>query len=94
MTERGRRRYRILLLCRPRLRDRRSEFPAADRRATATERSEELVRDASVLAARIIEHLQNKKVRTAILVFEACRNNPPAGCRFASLTGCWSITPI
>ena len=42
----------------------------------ATEGQEELVRDASVLADRIIERLQNKKVRTAILVFDACRNNP------------------
>ena len=36
----------------------------------------ELVRDVSVLADRVIERLQNKKVRTAILVFDACRNNP------------------
>jgi hypothetical protein len=42
----------------------------------ATEGQEELVRDASVLADRIIERLQNKKARTAILVFDACRNNP------------------
>jgi Caspase domain len=42
----------------------------------ATEGQEELVRDASVLADRIIERLQNKKVRTSILVFDACRNNP------------------
>src|SRR2546429_5987271 len=42
----------------------------------ATEGQEELVRDASVLADRIIERLQNRKVRTAILVFDACRNNP------------------
>ena len=42
----------------------------------ATEGQEELVRDASVLADRIIERLQNKEVRTAILVFDACRNNP------------------
>src|SRR4029453_16996971 len=27
-------------------------------------------------AARVIERLQNKKVRPAILVFDACRNNP------------------
>ena len=40
------------------------------------EGQEELVRDASVLADRVIERLQNKKVRTAILVFDACRNNP------------------
>jgi hypothetical protein len=42
----------------------------------AREGQEELVRDASVLADRVIERLQNKKVRTAILVFDACRNNP------------------
>jgi hypothetical protein len=42
----------------------------------ATEGQEELVRDASILADRIIERLQNKNVRTAILVFDACRNNP------------------
>jgi hypothetical protein len=42
----------------------------------ATEGQEELVRDASVLADRIVERLQNRKVRTSILVFDACRNNP------------------
>src|SRR5256886_10664422 len=42
----------------------------------ATEGQEELVRDASVLANRIVERLQYRKVRTSILVFEACRNNP------------------
>src|SRR6266404_1568419 len=42
----------------------------------ATEGQEELVRDASILADRIIERLQNKKARTSILVFDACRNNP------------------
>ena len=41
-----------------------------------TEGQEELVRDAAILADRVIERLQNKKVRTAILVFDACRNNP------------------
>ncbi|WP_410053227.1 caspase domain-containing protein [Bradyrhizobium sp. SZCCHNR1098] len=42
----------------------------------ATEGQEELVRDASILADRVIERLQNKKARTSILVFDACRNNP------------------
>ena len=42
----------------------------------ATEGQEELVRDASILADRIIERLQKKGARTAILVFDACRNNP------------------
>ncbi|HLJ00752.1 MAG TPA: caspase family protein [Bradyrhizobium sp.] len=42
----------------------------------AGEGQEDLVRDASVLADRIIQRLQNRKARTAILVFDACRNNP------------------
>jgi uncharacterized caspase-like protein len=42
----------------------------------ASDGQEELVRDASVLADRIVERLQNRKVRTSILVFDACRNNP------------------
>jgi uncharacterized caspase-like protein len=42
----------------------------------ATEGQEELVRDAAVLADRIVERLQSKRVRTSILVFDACRNNP------------------
>src|ERR1700733_9365393 len=42
----------------------------------AAEGQEELLRAASVLAARIIERLQNRKARTAILVLDACRNNP------------------
>jgi len=42
----------------------------------ATEGQEEMVRDASIMADRIVERLQNKKARTAILVFDACRNNP------------------
>jgi hypothetical protein len=42
----------------------------------ATEGQEELVRDASILADRIVERLQNRKARTSILVFDACRNNP------------------
>src|SRR3984893_3140673 len=50
-----------------------SSMPATP---AASEGQEELVRDASVLADRIIERLQNKKVRTSILVFDACRNNP------------------
>jgi Caspase domain len=42
----------------------------------AAEGQEELVRDASILADRIVERLQNRQARTAILVFDACRNNP------------------
>jgi hypothetical protein len=55
----------------------------------ATEGQEELVRDASILADRIIERLQNKKARTSVLVFDACRNNPfeRAGTRAVAGTG-------
>jgi hypothetical protein len=42
----------------------------------AGEGQEELVRDASILADRIVERLQRRGTRTAILVFDACRNNP------------------
>jgi len=42
----------------------------------AVEGQEDLVRDASILADRIIERLQNRQARTAILVLDACRNNP------------------
>src|SRR5882757_4893389 len=42
----------------------------------ATEGQEELVRDASILADRVISRLQNRGARSAILVFDACRNNP------------------
>src|SRR5438034_10583164 len=57
---------------------------------SATEGQEELVRDSSILADRIIERLQNRKVRTAILVYDACRNNPfeRAGTRAIAGTGC------
>jgi uncharacterized caspase-like protein len=40
------------------------------------EGQEELVRDASILADRVIERLAEQGWRTAILVFDACRNNP------------------
>src|ERR1700759_2502171 len=42
----------------------------------ASEGQEELVRDASVLADRIVERLQNRKVPPSILLFAPCRNNP------------------
>src|SRR5258708_25409545 len=42
----------------------------------AIEGQEELVRDASVLAARLIRPLQNQTGRTSLLVFDACRNQP------------------
>jgi hypothetical protein len=42
----------------------------------ASEGEEELIRDAAFLADRIIERLQSRGARTAILVLDACRNNP------------------
>src|SRR6202051_1896622 len=55
---------------------------------------EELVRAASVLAARVIERLQNKKVRTAILVFDACRNNPYERAGTRAVAGGGGLAPM
>ena len=60
----------------------------------ATEGQEELVRDASVLADRIIERLQNRKVRTAILVFDACRNNPFERAGTRGIAGGGGLAPM
>src|SRR5258707_1094029 len=60
----------------------------------ATEGQEELVRDASVLADRIIERMQNKKVRTAILVFDACRNNPFERAGTRAVAGGGGLAPM
>jgi uncharacterized caspase-like protein len=60
----------------------------------AGEGQEELVRDASVLADRIIERLQNKNMRTAILVFDACRNNPFERAGTRALAGGGGLAPM
>src|SRR6202043_884357 len=60
----------------------------------ASEGQEELVRDASVLADRIIERLQNKKARTAILVFDACRNNPFERAGTRAVAGSGGLAPM
>lgn len=60
----------------------------------AGEGQEELVRDASVLADRIIERLQNRSVRTAILVFDACRNNPFERQGTRALAGGGGLAPM
>lgn len=60
----------------------------------ATEGQEELVRDASILADRIIERLQNRKVRTAILVFDACRNNPFERAGTRAVAGRGGLAPM
>src|SRR5437588_7847771 len=60
----------------------------------ATEGQEELVRDASVLADRVIERLPHKGVRTAILVFDACRTNPFGGQGTRAVAGGGGLAPM
>jgi len=60
----------------------------------AAEGQEELVRDASVLADRIVERLQNRKVRTSILVFDACRNNPFERAGTRAVSGGGGLAPM
>jgi hypothetical protein len=60
----------------------------------ATEGQEELVRDASILADRVIERLQNKQARTAILVFDACRNNPFERAGTRAVAGGGGLAPM
>jgi hypothetical protein len=60
----------------------------------ATEGQEELVRDASVLADRIVERLQNKGARTSILVFDACRNNPFERAGTRAVAGGGGLAPM
>ena len=60
----------------------------------ATEGQDELVRDASILADRVIERLQNKGVRTAILVFDACRNNPFERAGTRAVAGGGGLAPM
>ncbi|MGC2777461.1 MAG: caspase family protein [Bradyrhizobium sp.] len=60
----------------------------------AIEGQEELVRDASILADRVIERLQNKKARTSILVFDACRNNPFERAGTRAVAGGGGLAPM
>ena|GEM_PF-220555 len=60
----------------------------------ATDGQAELVRDAAILADRIVERLQNRRVRTAILVFDACRNNPFERSGVRSLPGGGGLAPM
>src|SRR5246127_5560784 len=60
----------------------------------ATEGQEELVRDASVLADRIVERLHKRKVRTSIFVFDACRNNPFERSGTRAVTGGGGLAPM
>jgi hypothetical protein len=52
------------------------------------------VRDASILADRVIERLQNKGARTAILVFDACRNNPFERAGTRAVAGGGGLAPM
>lgn len=60
----------------------------------ATEGQEELVRDASIMADRIVERLQNRKARTSILVFDACRNNPFERAGTRAVAGAGGLAPM
>jgi len=60
----------------------------------ATDGQEELVRDASFPAQRIIDRLQDRGARTAILVLDACRNNPFARPGTRAVRGSAGLAPM
>src|SRR5262245_32501768 len=63
----------------------------------AGEGQEELIRDAAFPADRIIERLQARGARTALLVLDACRNNPferPGTRGVAGTGGLAPMTPV
>ena len=60
----------------------------------ATEGQEDLVRDAAFSADRIVERLLNRNVRSAILVFDACRNNPFEREGVRALPGSGGLAPM
>jgi hypothetical protein len=60
----------------------------------ATAGQEELVRDASIMADRIVDRLQNRGARTAILVLDACRNNPFERRGVRALAGRGGLAPM
>jgi hypothetical protein len=60
----------------------------------ATDGQEELVRDASFAAPRIIDRLQARGVRTAIMVLDACRNNPFERQGTRSVQGTGGLAPM
>lgn len=60
----------------------------------ATEGQEELVRDSSIMADRIVDRIQNRGARTAILVFDACRNNPFERRGVRALSGRGGLAPM
>jgi uncharacterized caspase-like protein len=57
---------------------------------------EELMRDSSFLAERVVERLQARGARTVVLVLDACRNNPferPGGRGLRGAGGLAAMTP-
>jgi hypothetical protein len=60
------------------------------------EGQEELIRDAAFPAGRVIDRLQERGARTAVLVLDACRNNPfdrPGGRGIRGSGGLAAMTP-
>jgi hypothetical protein len=60
----------------------------------ATEGQEELVRDASFALDRIIDRAQARGARTAIVVLDACRNNPFARAGTRAVGGSGGLAPV
>jgi hypothetical protein len=60
----------------------------------ATEGQEDLVQDASFAVDRIVERLQAHGARTAILVLDACRNNPFERAGTRAIGGLGGLAPI
>jgi hypothetical protein len=61
---------------------------------SASEGQEELVRDASIAVERIVDRLQARGARIAILVLDACRNNPFERSGTRAIRGTGGLAPI
>lgn len=62
--------------------------------AAVTQGQEELIRDGSFAAERVISRLQARGARTSIFVFDACRNNPFEGTGTRAIGGSGGLAPI
>src|SRR5262249_29255540 len=60
----------------------------------ATEGQEELVRDAAFAVERIVDRLQVRGARIAVLVLDACRHNPFERTGTRSMRGTGGLAPI
>jgi hypothetical protein len=60
----------------------------------ATDGHEELVRDASFAVERIVDRLQARGARIAILVLDACRNNPFERSGTRAIKGSGGLAPV